>query len=211
MNLDYLIPSEILTLISDQEITVELTLQGSPCQDRWPRAQLLVDNTVVFDDLIKENTVITHKGFTSGEGCKMSLIYLDKTDVDTIVDENGTIEQNQRIEIVKWVINNMDIVKNNVIHSGIGCYTPNLSPEKYKYFIEHNHSVLPTTSLDMAENGEWNLDIKTPVSAFLLDKLHGEIPLHQQFDLESIIVDVYETALVCENLTKIKEHQNNKK
>jgi hypothetical protein len=205
MNLDYLIPPEILTLISEQEINIDLTLQGFCCQDRWPRAQLFVDENLVFDGAIEETTVITYQGITSGEHCKISLIYFNKTDADTTVDEAGNIEQNQKIEIKKWVINNMDIVKNNVIHSGLGCYTPNLSPEKYKYFIENNHGVGPTTSLDMSENGEWQLNFKTPVSMFLLDKLHGEIPVHQSFDLESVIVDVYETALTCQNLMEINK------
>ena len=201
MNLDYLIPQEILSLIQDDLLEIELELEGFACQDRWPVVELKVQEKIIFSGQVKNTLIIQHKEQSNSAKVNLDLDYVNKTDNDTTVDDTGKIIENQKIEIKKWCINNMNIVKNNIIHSGIGQYTPNLSPQKYQYFVDNGFPTGPSTTLSMTENGQWKIELESPITGFLLNKSYGKVPVHQQFELDSIIKDVYDTALTCQRLT----------
>lgn len=165
-NLEYLIPKEISCLIEDSSIDLEFVLIGFPCQKRYPRIRIHFNDHVIFDDEIKEHQKLKFsenvKNLTDLE---IRLEYYNKQDNDTTVDDSGDILENQFIKIEKIFVNNYDLIDFGIIYN-LGTYRLNLTDTKKQYFIENNINVSDSHSLDMVENGSWNLKLQLPINSY---------------------------------------------
>lgn len=183
-------------------------LQGYSAQGRWPQIEILIDQNLVYkgviEDIVNETFFLTVK--PDQAQCTLEIKYINKSEIDTIVDLDGNIIENQHVEIKELIVNNIDIVKTQLIHKGIGQYQMHLHPEKLKYFLENNFSVKPSTMLDMYENGSWILNFELPVLSFLTQKQQNYVESWEQTNIDSLLNELYQQLLICTKLEEEKSH-----
>jgi hypothetical protein len=165
-DLDYLIPEQIAQLIEDTTLNLELILFGFQCQKRYPKIKVHYNNDILFDGEIKERKILKfNKNVTNLKNLEIRLEFYNKLDNDTFVDESGKILENQGVKIEKIIVNNYDIIDCNIIYN-LGKYELNLSDSKKQHFIKNNISIGDSHSLDMFENGSWNLKFNFPIASY---------------------------------------------
>ena len=156
------LPKETLDQCQFSRFELLLTLTGCPCQGRYPLVDVLLDDTVIFTGHVDRERLHFNRQVIDVDSIILSIRYKGKTNRDTTVDNNGNITENQCVHIAGAVINGVDLIKTNIIY-GLGNYTFVLDSEKEKYYREHNLSIEPNHSLEMGENGEWNIKLPVPV------------------------------------------------
>ena len=98
----------------------------------------------------------------------LKIEYLDKTSDHTVVDESGQIIENQSLNIDSLFINNVDVVKTQIIYK-LGVYTRILSESTLQYFRDHGIDYGPSHSLTMTENGSWDINLTFPVTKQIIE------------------------------------------
>lgn len=191
----------IQNLLDLHRIDIVLVLQGIDCKQSWPKVKVLVDGNLVYSDKIIGLKKIKYCAQASKDQktCAIKIDYYGKTDTDTEVDIDGKIISNQSVILHELWINDVDIVKSNAIHQGIGNYTMSLSPHKHRYFLDHGVSVEPTTNTHMFENGSWNIELAMPLLSTLTAK-HNLLEPWEQVDVETIVNQLFDQLTVCQEL-----------
>lgn len=161
-SLDYLIPNSIVEMSQLDCFQFDLTLQGYPAAGRWPRVRVWVDQDVVWDNEVVEQTHVKYKTLANKESVCVRIEYYNKSDNDTVVDALGSIVENQHVEIQQVKLNDIDVVAVQTIYQ-LGHYHMILSDAKAQFFREHGYTTEPNHSLAMFENGEWRLAVPMPV------------------------------------------------
>jgi hypothetical protein len=209
MNLENLIPPKIIDLCNFDLLAIEITLQGFPAREKWPRAQVWLDNEILHEDDVV-NTVCwrTVRRVDPDKKKKVDLLikYLGKKDWHTVVDDQGKIKENQRIEIQKFCVNDVDIVQNQVIFA-MGQYHMSLSDEKKQYFLQHGMDIGPTHSLNMAENGEWRLSLELPATTGIVKKVSFSHKHEQHIDtvlLDNIYKKINDVLVLKQQLKELQ-------
>jgi hypothetical protein len=209
-NLDQLIPTKILACLNSNHIEFRLVLQGYASQGRWPCVKISIDHCVVFqgavENLSDQTFVLTAE--SNQTQCVLEIEYINKTEQDTVVDDQGNILENQHIVIKHLFANNVDIVNNQLIHQGFGQYSMKLSQEKIDYFLKNGYSIKDSTTLEMFENGTWTLIFGLPILNFLTLKQQVYTNQWEQVDIYSLLQELHQRMLICEQLEKISSKQN---
>jgi hypothetical protein len=195
MRLDHIIPKEILNIMNDDFFELEILFRADDCRQKWPMVRIFINESVVFDAPI----IKTHKFYYSTQfqesNIRINIQYYGKQDSDTSVDSGGNIIQDQAVFLEQVIVNGIDIIKTNIIYSGIGQFKKELSAEKLQYYQSIGINTTVTRSTSMHDNGTWSMEFLAPVMSFLISKLNGETPITQAFEVESLIIDTYETAV----------------
>lgn len=169
MNLDNLIPHRIIDLCDFTRLDVDITVKATCAGDKWPRMQIWIDDQLIQDTVVVQQTrcQLTHRLSDQQTSTSVKVIYLNKTNADTVVDANGQILENMTLEITGLIINDVDLLANNLVYT-FGHYVMNLSDDQRAYFEEHGINAAPSHSLFMSENGQWCWQLPVPVmSAFV--------------------------------------------
>lgn len=166
-----LIPKSIIELCREDRFDISIVMTGVAARGRWPEVELYIGNKLIKSGAIDNTQTWTFS--QSIEDCSvpidLKICYVNKTDADTVVDQHGTIIENQHVSIDRLLVNDIDIVANSSIYQ-FGICTMQLSKEKEKFFIENNINVGPTHNLKMFENSTWQLTFNSPVSADIASK-----------------------------------------
>lgn len=167
-NFENLLHEEIKQKLSDKNITLGITLSAKDCEQRWPRCRISLDNEIIFDNfIVNEQRIKFHKNFTDDRSiCVLKLEMYGKTNQDTKIDNIGNIVSNQMIQIEKLFLNEIDIIKNNLIYQGK--FKMTLDTNKIKYFKENNISI-ENHDYHFYENGIWTLQIGLPVLTYIIN------------------------------------------
>lgn len=161
-SLDYLIPNSIIDQMQLSKFDFKLDLTSTPCHGRWPNVKVTVGNSVIFNDVIVGQQHIAHNMDIVIDELAVQIEYYNKQDNDTLVSAQGEILENQSVTIASLCVNNIDIIKTQIIYN-LGFFYQNLSLEKQKYFIDHGFNTGPSHTLYLCENGIWKLNFKFPV------------------------------------------------
>lgn len=207
MNLDHLIPQQIIEYAALDRFDIAITLESSAAQGRWPVVEFWLNDRCLCQEVVQQKLDWKYCTKVTGEIADFRISYTNKTDHDTVVDSQGNILENQCLQIKSIVLNDVDLLQSDLIYQ-LGYYYMQLSDAKFKYFQEHNYSVDPTHSLDMYENGYWQIATKVPVSQDLAQhKSFWE--KHEKFIKDNLVESVYELVLDVKSLQKqIKELKN---
>ena len=201
-DLDFLIPQEIHNLINEKNAEFSIQLTGVPCQGRYPRLRVFFNDTVEVDEKISGTKTLTfQKNTLELDYFDIRLEYYNKLDCDTTTDSLGNILENQGLSIDKFIVNDIDIVKTNIIYN-LGSYQYNLSDAKKQYYIGNNINFENTHSLHMFENGTWSLKFKLPIYGFFT-KLKSRQEKHELWPNNELLIDIYNT------INNIRKIQNN--
>jgi len=200
-NLENLIPEPILNCLKLDLIDIELELTARPAQGRWPCVCIQVDGNTVYQGPVIDQQKFKYsaRSQSTQEKCTIEIVFYNKDNYDTVVDQSGHIIENQCLSIVSVVVNGVDLVKTNIIHSGIGYYTMHLNSDKYQYFLSHNINVNPTTSLDMAENGIWRIELGLPILSFITG-LHNVSESWGHAQVDQLLNTLYQQYQICKDL-----------
>lgn len=204
-DLESLIPQEINDKISSTEFNLELSLLPHPFDDKYPKAKILVNNELIYDNTVGQlETIKYSKEFSEGMDINLYIEYYSKGDYYTRVSpETGEIVENQGLDIVSLIVNNTDLVKTSIIYK-FGTYYMNLSPSKFKYFKEHGIDTEPCGNLYMRENGYWDIKLKSPVLKFVSEVqfLKERTRVENQEITKGKLLDMYETILRIRDIEK---------
>lgn len=185
-------------------------LQGYVSQGRWPCVKISIDHHVVFQGVVEgifDQTFVSTAASDQTQ-CVLEIEYINKNEQDTVVDDQGNILENQHIEIKHLFANNVDIVNNQLIHQGFGQYSMKLSQDKIDYFLKNGYSIKDSTTLEMFENGIWTLIFGLPILTFLTLKQQVYTNQWEQVDTYSLLQELYQRMLICDQLEKTSNKQN---
>jgi hypothetical protein len=118
-------------------------------------------------------------------------VYYNKTDRDTVVDDQGQILQNQKLIVDQIVINGVDLVKTKLLYQDLGAYIMDLDSTKRQYFLYNGIDTGPNHSLIMGENGIWTIKLGIPVLSFLSQK-QQQIELAEQQNTQHLLEEIYQ-------------------
>jgi len=167
--LDFLIPPGILSLIDEDKLELAISLSATSARGVWPRARIWLDDVIIDDQQINKHATINYKlPKKLKDTVILKIEYLDKTSDHTVVDESGQIIENQSLNIDSLFINNVDVVKTQIIYK-LGVYTRILSESTLQYFRDHGIDYGPSHSLTMTENGSWDINLTFPVTKQIIE------------------------------------------
>lgn len=171
--IDHLIPDEIIDACCLEQFDIELVVYGNDAGERYPQMRIWINDSLMWHGVVtKQQTINVKQSLDiNQQQVQLRIEYHGKDDQTCVkVDEHGNIIENQFLSIKQLVINGIDLTSNQLIYN-FGKYYMTLSPEKQKYFLEHNHDIHPNHSLSMFENGEWRLDFGIPVTRSIAKKV----------------------------------------
>ena len=191
MNLDFLIPDHIIDQCKLNHFNLLIALEGGSVQSRYPSVKVSVNGNVIYDKPIVDYVEIPFDSVENFSSYQVIVEYYNKTNNDTVVNDQGHIVENQYVKIVKMLVNEVDIIPSQIIYH-LGNYTKNLTKEQKEYYLEHRHDVGPNHSLEMYENGQWTLDFKMPVLPEFI-KLKKPYVKHEQAWFDDLNHKIYDT------------------
>lgn len=160
----------------------------------------MLDEHELFNGQIYQSQDINYTGQTTSaqSNVTIKILYYNKLDNDTVVDDNGVIIENQSVSINQFKINNVDIIKTGLIHT-LGNCQMQLSPAKLEYFTNNNISTEPTTNTYMSENSVWTINLELPILSFFTKKFDYQ-ELWEKTNITELTNDIYERFLICNNI-----------
>jgi hypothetical protein len=200
---DYLIPDHIVPKMNLDLVQIQVNLIATPANGHWPSAQILIDDLLIWTGNIIEKQCIDYvRNDIQGKNLSLKIEFLNKIPDHTKVDIDGKIIENTSITIDSLLVNQVDIVKCNLIYQ-LGNYQMSLDDEKQQYYIDHGFNVGPSHSLGMYENGIWLLNFDLPVLPNLCSLMtrHAQ---HEKWPDEYLMNTIYDGILKVENLLKSK-------
>jgi hypothetical protein len=133
-DLDGLIPREILELLSDNEFNMSLGLTPFAVTGIYPKVKVSINDDIIFNGVVDQPEQIITYTSNIVDDIKIRIEYYDKPRVGgTIISTSGEILENQGIDISRFIINGVDLIKNRAI-CDLGYYYMLLDFEKLKYF-----------------------------------------------------------------------------
>lgn len=165
-NIDFLVPDHIIDHCAFDRLTIDIKLSGTSAVDDYPMARIKVNSKTIFDGVVENKEELSFE--TSLDLMNDNLVLLEieyygkKKHHTTVNNADRTIQENQMIELSDLIINDVDVIKTNILYS-IGQYEMFLTDEKREYFINNGYDTGPTHSRQMFENGKWKIDIPVPV------------------------------------------------
>jgi hypothetical protein len=165
-NFNKLLPPKILDKLDCKNLTLDLLITGEDCQGRHPSCRVSINDNIIFDGYVIDQKIITFTGDIHNPTANIKIEYYGKTSQDTRVDSVGNIIANQKISVSKFILNDIDIIKNNLIHQAE--YIMTLDPNKEKYFKENNIANR-NHNYHLYENGQWSLQIGIPVLTYIIN------------------------------------------
>jgi len=185
-----LIPENIKKLLNHNEVNVRIILTSTSANGVYPKIKIKMDDNIIFDGSVIKEISIPILTMVNKSSFNFQIEHYGKTDAGTVVDDNGNIIENQTVTISGFFVNEVDITKRGLM-SKLGCFYPNLSQEKQKYFLDIGISVGPSQSLTMFENGTWSLEFKMPV-LYWFNKLVSPQEIHEKWPNQDLMDHLYD-------------------
>ena len=210
-NLDFLVPNHIIDHCRFDRFTLDLRLIGTLAVGDSPTVRIKVQNKIIFDGPIDSSEELSFKtsiDLLNVNEVPVEIEYYGKNFKHTTVDQQGNIIENQMVKLDKIVINDIDLIKTKIIYE-LGNYTFVLDSEKEKYYREHNLSIEPNHSLEMAENGKWKLIVPVPVLTGFCKIKSFQDP-HEKWPDPELMEELFNRIKRVRNLkSKLNELPNN--
>jgi hypothetical protein len=185
-NFNRILPLEILDRLESKTVSINLTLESQSCENRWPCCRILIDQQEVFNGPIIVQEVIQASIDVKDKTASITIEYYNKTSQDTKVNEQGNIINNQTLNISKFKLNEVDIIKNRLIYQAE--FVMSLDADKAKYFKEHGISD-KNHDYHFYENGIWSLQIQIPVLTYIINTTK-QLETFEKIPYDNLIEDI---------------------
>ena len=191
-----LLNKQLKQKINNKNVQVLLGLSSTPCQGQWLSCRVVLDGTVVFNDVVEGYKELQFEKTCENSQTSLSIIIDSKDDNGTSTDSAGNILENQSISITTCKINGANIIDNGYIYKGT--YTMVLDEDKQKHFKELGYK-LEHNDYKFYENGTWTLELPVPTLAGIIKSVR----LMEKHET------VYYSDIIDEIIERI-EHDNSK-
>ena len=160
-----LLNKQLKQKINNKNVQVLLGLSSTPCQGQWLSWRVVLDGTVVFNDVVEGYKELQFEKTCENSKTSLSIIIDGKDDNGTSTDSAGNILENQSISITTCKINGANIIDNGYIYKGT--YTMVLGEDKQKHYKELGYK-LEHNDYKFYENGTWTLELPVPTLAGII-------------------------------------------
>jgi hypothetical protein len=188
INLDQLLPKDILDKVNSKTLELSLSLVGQDCCGSWPKCKILINNLEIFDGTVIDKQIVKYsKIFNNNDhSVTIKIIRYGKTNIDTRTTSDGKITDNQILSINELMLNGINTIENNLIYKGI--FNMDLSSDKREYFHKNNINT-QTNDYHFYENGTWELYLELPILTYIINT-RKKLETYETIGYQKIMLDI---------------------
>ena len=148
-----------------ENINFKIKLHGHDCNDRWPACKILLNDDVMFDGEIQDETLVEFDASVVDDSVDNKLVidYYNKDfRLDVVLDANGNIIKNKTIDILDICVEDIDLNQIPFDKNTVEVYEKEYPQD------------LPRTrknDMELSWNSTWTLEFSSPVYIWLLENI----------------------------------------
>ena len=148
-----------------EQINFKIKLHGHDCNDRWPACKISLNNDVMFNGEIQDETLVEFDASVVDDSVDNKLVidYYNKDfRLDVVLDANGNIIKNKTIDILDICVEDIDLNQIPFDKNTVEVYEKEYPQD------------LPRTrknDMELSWNSTWTLEFSSPVYIWLLENI----------------------------------------
>jgi len=148
-----------------ENINFKIKLHGHDCNDRWPACKILLNDDVMFDGEIQDETLVEFDASVVDDSVDNKLVidYYNKDfRLDVVLDANGNIIKNKTIDILDICVEDIDLNQIPFDKNTVEVYEKEYPQD------------LPRTrknDMELSWNSTWTMEFSSPVYVWLLENI----------------------------------------
>ena len=148
-----------------ENINFKIKLHGHDCNDRWPACKISLNNDVMFNGEIQDETLVEFDASVVDDSVDNKLVidYYNKDfRLDVVLDANGNIIKNKTIDILDICVEDIDL--NQIPYNK---NTVEVYEEAYPQDLPRTRK----NDMELSWNSTWTLEFSSPVYIWLLENI----------------------------------------
>lgn len=141
-----------------ESVEIKIYLSNKNWDDRYPGARVYVNNTLIYENLVRKPMEVTWSGELDEGNHTISVEMYNKKDGDTVTDNNENIINDVVLNIDDIEIDEISL--DNLLWTK-SVYTP----------TDPNSPESLTECVNLGWNGTWKLKFSTPIYLWFLENL----------------------------------------
>ena len=148
-----------------ENINFKIKLHGHDCNDRWPACKILLNNDVMFNGEIQDETLVEFDASVVDDSVDNKLVidYYNKDfRLDVVLDANDNIIKNKTIDILDICVEDIDLNQIPFDKNTVEVYEKEYPQD------------LPRTrknDMELSWNSTWTMEFSSPVYIWLLENI----------------------------------------
>jgi len=148
-----------------ENINFKIKLHGHDCNDRWPACKILLNDDVMFDGEIQDETLVEFDASVvdDSENNKLVIDYYNKDyRLDVILDADGNVVKGKTINILDICVEDIDLNQIPFDKNTVEVYEKEYPQD------------LPRTrknDMELSWNSTWTMEFSSPVYIWLLENI----------------------------------------
>ena len=148
-----------------ENINFKIKLHGHDCNDRWPACKISLNNDVMFNGEIQDETLVEFDASVVDDSVDNKLVidYYNKDfRLDVVLDANGNIIKNKTIDILDICVEDIDLNQIPFDKNTVEVYEKEYPQD------------LPRTrknDMELSWNSTWTMEFSSPVYIWLLENI----------------------------------------
>jgi len=148
-----------------ENINFKIKLHGHDCNDRWPACKISLNNDVMFNGEIQDETLVEFDASVVDDSVDNKLVidYYNKDfRLDVVLDANGNIIKNKTIDILDICVEDIDLNQIPFDKNTVEVYEKEYPQD------------LPRTrknDMELSWNSTWTMEFSSPVYVWLLENI----------------------------------------
>jgi len=148
-----------------ENINFKIKLHGHDCNDRWPACKISLNNDVMFNGEIQDETLVEFDASVVDDSVDNKLVidYYNKDfRLDVVLDANDNIIKNKTIDILDICVEDIDLNQIPFDKNTVEVYEKEYPQD------------LPRTrknDMELSWNSTWTMEFSSPVYVWLLENI----------------------------------------
>ena len=148
-----------------ENINFKIKLHGHDCNDRWPACKISLNNDVMFNGEIQDETLVEFDASVVDDSVDNKLVidYYNKDfRLDVVLDANDNIIKNKTIDILDICVEDIDLNQIPYDKNTVEVYE-----EAYPQDLPRTRK----NDMELSWNSTWTLEFSSPVYIWLLENI----------------------------------------
>ena len=148
-----------------ENINFKIKLHGHDCNDRWPACKISLNNDVMFNGEIQDETLVEFDASVVDDSVDNKLVidYYNKDfRLDVVLDANGNIIKNKTIDILDICVEDIDLNQIPYDKNTVEVYE-----EAYPQDLPRTRK----NDMELSWNSTWTMEFSSPVYIWLLENI----------------------------------------
>ena len=148
-----------------ENINFKIKLHGHDCNDRWPACKISLNNDVMFNGEIQDETLVEFDASVVDDSVDNKLVidYYNKDfRLDVVLDANGNIIKNKTIDILDICVEDIDLNQIPYDKNTVEVYE-----EAYPQDLPRTRK----NDMELSWNSTWTMEFSSPVYVWLLENI----------------------------------------